>query len=54
MEHQTSILEHYASMMDILGKSKDYESMGSILQGQAETLENELAVAEAEYNLYAQ
>lgn len=54
MEHQTSVLEHYSNMMDILGKSKDYESMGSILQGQAETLENELAVAEAEYNLYAQ
>ena len=54
MEHQTSVLEHYSNMMDILGKSKDYESMGSILQGQAETLKNELAVAEAEYNLYAQ
>ena len=54
MEHQTSVLEHYSNMMDILGKSKDYESMGSILQGQAETLENELAVAEAEYNLYAE
>ena len=54
MEHQTSILEHYSNMMDILGKSKDYDSMGKILQGQVDTLKNELDVVEAEYNLYQQ
>lgn len=54
MEHQTSILEHYANMMDILGKSQDYEAMGTILEGQVETIKNELDVAEAEYNLYAE
>jgi hypothetical protein len=54
MEHQTSILEHYATMMDILGKSQDYEAMGAILEGQVETIKNELDVAEAEYNLYAE
>lgn len=53
MEHQTSILEHYANMMDILGKSQDYEAMGTILEGQVETIKNELDVAEAEYDLYA-
>ena len=54
MEHQTSILEHYATMMDILGKSQDYKAMGAILEGQVETIKNELDVAEAEYNLYAE
>ena len=53
MEHQTSILEHYASMMEILGKQNDHDAMGTILQGQADTIKNELDVAEAEYNLYA-
>jgi hypothetical protein len=33
MEHQTSVLEHYSNMMDILGKSKDHDAMGTILQG---------------------
>jgi len=40
--------------MDILGKSQDYEAMGTILEGQVETIKNELDVAEAEYNLYAE
>ena len=53
MEHQTSILEHYANMMEILGKSQDYEALGTILEGQVKTIENELAVAEAEFEMYA-
>ena len=52
LEHQTSILEHYANMMEILGKSYDYKSMGVILEGQVKTIQNELEVAEAEYDLY--
>jgi hypothetical protein len=52
LEHQTSILEHYANMMEILGKTYDYDSMGKILEGQVKTIENELAVAEAEFELY--
>ena len=53
MEHQTSILEHYANMMEILGKSQDYEALGTILEGQVKTIENELAVAEAEFEMYS-
>ena len=52
LEHQTAILEHYVNMMEILGKSYDYESIGIILEGQVKTIENELKVAEAEYDLY--
>lgn len=54
MEHQTSILEHYGNIMEILGKEMDYESMGEILQGQVDTIENEMEVAEATYNMYQQ
>lgn len=54
MEHQTSILEHYGNMMEILGKEMDYEAMGEILQGQVDTIENEMEVAEATYNMYQQ
>ena len=52
MEHQIEILEHYSNMMDILGKQMDYDSMGTILEGQAEAIENEMKVAEATYNMY--
>ena len=54
MEHQTDILEHYGNMMSILGKEQDYDSMGTILQGQVDVLEDQLDVAKAEYDLYAQ
>ena len=51
MESQTGVLEHYANIMGILGKEKDYEGMGVILDAQAKTLANEVAVAEANYNM---
>ena len=54
LEQQTAILEHYKSMMEILGKQMDYESMNIILQGQVETIENEMEVAKAAYELYQQ
>lgn len=54
MEHQTSVLEHYGNMMEILGKEMDYDSIGEILQGQVDTIENEMEVAEATYNMYQQ
>ena len=31
MEHLTSVLDHYSSLMDILGMSKDYKAMNTIL-----------------------
>ena len=54
LEQQTEILEHYQTMMEILGKQMDYDSMGVILKGQVETIENEMEVAEAAYELYKQ
>ena len=54
MQQQTEVLQHYGNMMEILGKQLDYNSMGVILQGQVDTIENEMNVAEAAYNMYKQ
>ena len=54
LEHSTEVLEHYGNMMEILGKSMDYDALSIILQGQVDTIENEMKVAEAAYNMYQQ
>ena len=54
MEHQADVLEHFTSMMEILGKETDYKSMGIILQGQADVAADELEVAKRTYALYKQ
>ena len=45
MTHQTSVIEHYVSLMGIMGKSTDYKTMGKILEAQSKTLENQAKVA---------
>ena len=51
MEHQTAVLEHYMSVMEILGKSQDYESLGVILEAQAKSIGNEAKVAKENYEM---
>jgi hypothetical protein len=51
MDQHVEVLEHYANVMDIIGKSADYESMGVILKAQAEVAENNLAVSKANYQM---
>ena len=51
MEHQTSVLDHYKNIMDILGQGKDYKKMGVILDAQAKTIGNEAKVAKENYNM---
>jgi hypothetical protein len=51
MEHQTAVLEHYMSIMEILGKSQDYESLGIILEAQAKSIGNEAKVAKENYEM---
>jgi hypothetical protein len=38
MEHCTGVLEHYLSLLDLMGKKKDYKSRGIVLDGRVETL----------------
>jgi hypothetical protein len=51
MEHLTGVFDHYLNLMDILGKSKDYEAMGDFLEGRAETLEDQLKVSKDYYEI---
>lgn len=40
MEHLTSVLDHYRSIITLLGKDKDYDKVLSILNGTAQTKKN--------------
>lgn len=51
MEHLTSVLEHYRNIVELVNGEFDYESIGTILEGQAKTLKNELDVATANYQM---
>ena len=50
LENLTKVFDHYINLLDIFGKSKDYDTMGDFLEGQAHGLKNELDVAEAYYD----
>ena len=45
MEHQSSVLDHFSSIMTALGKDTDFKKMGVILKGQAKLLEDQYVVA---------
>jgi methyl-accepting chemotaxis protein len=45
MEHLTSVLDHYNTLLSLTGKQTDYQSMGVVLTGIAETMENSLAAS---------
>ena len=51
MDRHNAVLEHYSSILDIIGKSKDFETMGVVLEAQAHTAENAVKVAEENYNM---
>lgn len=40
MEHLTSVLDHYHSIITLLGKDKDYDKVLSVLNGTAQTKKN--------------
>lgn len=40
MEHLTSVLDHYRSIITLLGKDKDYDKVLSVLNGAAQTKKN--------------
>lgn len=51
MEHLTSVFDHYMSLMEILGKQKDYDAMGNFLGGKADTIRDRLDVAKEYYEM---
>lgn len=52
MDHQTAVLDHYSSLLEIMGKSNDYKSMGKVLEGKAKTLEDQATVAKETMEMY--
>lgn len=50
LDHLTEVFEHYVNLMDIFGKSKDYEAMGDFLQGQADVTKDRLDIIELYYD----
>lgn len=51
MEHLTGVFDHYLNLLDILGRSKDFEAMNDFLSGKAETLRDRLDVAKEYYEM---
>ena len=52
MEHQSATLEHYNSLMNIMGKQNDYKKMGKILEGQSKVLKDQMTAAKATLEFY--
>lgn len=52
MEHQTSVLDHYSSLLNIMGESGDYDKMGTMLKAKAKTLEDQVAVSKSAMEMY--
>jgi hypothetical protein len=52
MSRATDVLEHYKSVLTLIGKSTDYKKMGAILDGQTETIKNSMAAAKATADMY--
>jgi hypothetical protein len=53
MEHQSSVLDHYKSIMTAIGKEVDYKRMGVILKGQSELLGDQYGIAKQNYEMLA-
>lgn len=51
MEHLTGVFDHYLSLMEILGKQKDYDAMGNFLGGKASITRDRLDVAKDYYQI---
>jgi hypothetical protein len=51
MDHTTKVLDHYSSMLSILGKEQDYDAMGTVLEGQATMAGNRYEVSKKNYEM---
>jgi hypothetical protein len=45
MEHCTSVLDHYVSLLELMGQSTNYEALGTVMAGQVITTKNEMDAA---------
>ena len=49
LEHLTSVLEHYKNIVELVNGEYDFDRIGTILDGQIQTVKNEMDAAEAWY-----
>lgn len=49
MEHLTSVLDHYQNIVTMMNGEMDFDNIGTVLEGKASTLNNEMKVAESNY-----
>ena len=54
MDHHNGVLDHYMSLLEVMGKSKDFEKMKTLLNSQLEIIENSAEVSKANYNMLAE
>ena len=52
MEHQSSVLEHYQSILELTGKKTNYKALGAVLESQAEASENSMRIAKESLDMY--
>jgi hypothetical protein len=48
-DHLTTVTDHYLNLLDLLGKSADYEAMGDFLSAQAKIAEDRLSTSQTWY-----
>ena len=52
MDHQTAVLDHYSSLLEIMGKQNDYEIMGKTLEAKAQLAKDQVEVAKNTLEMY--
>ena len=52
MDHQVSVLDHYSSLLEIMGKQNDYKTMHKALEAKAQVISDQVAVAKNTMEMY--
>lgn len=52
MDHQVSVLDHYSSLLEIMGKQNDYKTMHKTLEAKAQIIGDQVAVAKDTLEMY--
>lgn len=51
LEHLTGVLEHYKNIVELVDGEYNFDAIDTILRGQTKTIENEMEVAKATYEM---
>nr|DAG21643.1 MAG TPA: hypothetical protein [Caudoviricetes sp.] len=49
MNHLTSVMDHYRSILTLMGRDTDYDKVLEILEGTAQTRKNNFEVSQSWY-----